>query len=123
MADRLAEGTAWLTRQRSRHMGRRVSYRRGVIAVEITATFGRTEYAIADAYGGRVGAEMTDFLIAAADLAKNFGRPEPGDRIQADGTVYEVMDLAGQGHWRWSDPYHASMRIHAKEVGQDPVAS
>ena len=117
MTDLLQQGAAWLVGQRSRHMGRRVSYRRGLIAVEITATYGRTEYEIADAYGGRVGAEMTDFLISTTDLARSFGRPEPGDRIQADGTAYEVMDLAGQGCWRWSDPYHASMRIHAKEVG------
>jgi len=28
-----------------------------------------------------------------------------------------VMSLGNQGHWRWSDPYRTTMRIHTKEVG------
>ena len=70
-----------------------------------------------DEHGLRVAAHVTDFLILAADLAPTFGEPEAGDQIVTDGVVYEVMNLAGQGHWRWSDPHRTTMRIHTKEVG------
>jgi len=62
---------------------------------------------------------MTDFLVAAADFTPTFGEPRPGDQVAADGQVYEVMDLAGQGHWRWSDPHRTTLRIHAKRVGME----
>ena len=35
----------------------------------------------------------------------------------ADGMVFEVMSLGGQGHWRWSDPHRQTLRIHTKETG------
>ena len=60
---------------------------------------------------------VTDFLILATELT--LGEPEAGDKIIADGRVYEVMSLAGQGHWRWSDSYRATMRIHTKDVGAE----
>jgi len=62
---------------------------------------------------------VVDFLVSAEVFAPTFGEPEPGDQIVADGVVYEVMDLAGQGHWRWSDPYRTTMRIHTKEIGPE----
>ena len=82
----------------------------------IDATFGRTACEVEDARGLRVGAEVIDFLVSAE--AFPFDQPEAGDQIVADGVVYEVMDLAGQGHWRWSDSYRTTMRIHTKDMGQ-----
>ena len=49
-----------------------------------------------------------------------FGTPEPGDRIAAEGAIFEVMSLAGQVHWRWSDPYRSTLRIHTREIGAEP---
>lgn len=117
MGDLLRQGSQWLEQQRSAHCSSPVTYSRDETELALNATFGRTEYEVEDDYGLRVGAEVTDFLIAAADFAPTFGEPEAGDRIITDGTVYEVMALSGQGHWRWSDPYRTTLRIHTKEVG------
>ncbi|MGC9455752.1 MAG: head-tail joining protein [Phycisphaerae bacterium] len=123
MGDLLRQGSQWLAAQRTAHAASPVTYRRPstgsgqATELVVSATFGRTEYEVEDDYGLRVGAEVTDFLVAAADFIPTFGEPEAGDRIIADGVAYEVMALAGQGHWRWSDPYRTTLRIHTKEVG------
>ncbi len=119
MADLLRQGSQWLGDMLKEHASSPVTYRRGETELALTATFGRTQYEVEDEYGLRVGAEVTDFLILAADFAPTFGEPEAGDQITTDVTVFEVMSLAGQGHWRWSDPHRTVMRIHAKEVGAE----
>ena len=119
MGDLLGQGCQWLAQQRGAHCASQVTYRRGETEGLLSATFGRTEYEVEDDYGLRIGAEATDFLILGADLSPTFGEPEAGDQIVADGAVHEVMSLAGQGHWRWSDPHRTTMRIHAKETGSE----
>ncbi len=119
MGDLLRQGGQWLEQQRTAHMTSPVVYRRaGRADAELQATFGRTEYEVEDEYGIRVGAQVIDFLILADDLSPTFDEPEAGDQIVADGRLYEVMPLSGQGHWRWSDPYRTTMRIHTKDMGQ-----
>jgi len=119
VTDLLRQGSQWLGDMLKEHASSPVTYRRGETELEVNATFGRTEYEVEDDYGLRVGAEVTDFLILAADFATTFSEPEAGDQIVADGVVFEVMSLAGQGHWRWSDPHRTTMRIHAKEIGSE----
>ena len=124
MGDLLRQGSQWLEQQRQAHCSSPVTYRRGAEEHEVMATFGRTEYEVEDDFGLTVRAQVTDFLVSAE--AFPFDEPAAGDRIVADlpdrqagGVVYEVMSLAGQGHWRWSDPHRVTMRIHAKEVGAE----
>jgi len=117
VSDLLRQGNQWLQQQRTAHCSSQVTYRRDATEILVDATFGRTEYEVEDGYGLRVGAQVTDFLILAETFP--FDEPQPGDQILADGTVYEVMSLAGQGHWRWSDPYRTTMRIHTKEVATE----
>ena len=117
MGDLLRQGSQWLEQMRTAHCSSPVTYRRGGDAHEVNATFGRTEYEVEDGYGLTVAANVTDFLILAEDFP--FDEPAAGDQVVADGVVYEVMSLAGQGHWRWSDPYRTTMRVHAKEVGTE----
>ena len=119
MGDLLRQGSQWLGQMRSAHCSSPVSYRRGETEAVLNTTFGRTEYEVEDDYGLRVGAEVTDFLVSADDFTPTFGEPEAGDQIVADGVVFEVMSLAGQGHWRWSDPHRTTMRIHTKEIGTE----
>ena len=119
MGDLLRQGAQWLGDMLKQHASSPVTYRRDQESHEIDATFGRTQYEVEDEHGLRVGAEVIDFLVSAEVFAPMFGEPEAGDQIVADGVVYEVMDLAGQGHWRWSDPYRTTMRIHTKEVGTE----
>jgi hypothetical protein len=118
MTDLLRQGSEWLESMRERHCSSQVTYRREAVELVVNATFGRTEYEVEDDYGLRVGAQVTDFLILADDLSPTFDEPEAGDQIVADGRLYEVMPLSGQGHWRWSDPYRTTMRIHTKDMGQ-----
>ena len=117
MGDLLRQGSLWLEQMRTAHCSSPVTYVRGAEAHQVNATFGRKEYEVRDDYGLTVGAQVTDFLILAADFP--FDEPKSGDRITADGRVYEVLNLAGEGHWLWSDPYRTTMRIHAKEVGAE----
>jgi len=114
--DILRHGSLWLLEQMKEHAASPVTYRRGELEAEMRAVFGRTEYEVADEYGLRVGAQVTDFLIDGEDLSPAFGEPRAGDRIIADGAVYEVMPLGGLRHWRWTGPHRRTMRIHTKEV-------
>ncbi len=123
MGDLLRQGSQWLEQQRTAHCSSPVTYRRDQDSHEVVATFGRTEYEVEDGYGLRVGAQVIDFLISAE--AFPFEEPEVGDQVVAPSTgsgqvtVYEVMNLAGQGHWRWSDPYRTTMRIHTKQIDEE----
>jgi hypothetical protein len=125
VGDLLRQGGQWLAQMRTTHCASPVTYRRpstgsGQAAEQVVnATLGRTEYEVQDDFGPTVGAEATDFLILTEELAPVFGEPQAGDRIMADGAVYEVLALPGQGHWRWSDPYRTTVRIHTKQVGAD----
>ena len=122
MADMLEQGAAWLDGMRTKHASRTVTYVRGTDAVELSATLGQTTYEIADEYGATVEAKATDFLVSAVDLvlAGQKAQPQPGDQIRLtvgdQVHVFEVMDLGGAGHWRPSDPYGHTLRIHTKLV-------
>jgi hypothetical protein len=126
MGDLLRQGCDWLARMRGAHLASQVTYRRPAVgedgqAVELAlnATSGQPDREVEDQFGIRVGATMTDFLIAAADFEPTFGEPQAGDQVVADRQVYEVLDLAGQGHWRWSGPAGFTMRIHTKRIGAE----
>lgn len=116
MTDMLRAGSDWLEKMRSKHCTSSITYQRGALSGTFFSTFARTDYEVDDDLGFRVGIQMVDFLILASDFTPTFGSPEVADRIVADGVTYEVMSLAGQGTWRWSDPYRTTMRIHVKEV-------
>lgn len=117
MGDLLRDGLAWLEQQRSAHMTSPVTYRRaGQADASVQATFGQTDYEVADDYGATIKAHVVDFMIMGDELGSE---PQAGDRIVADGVIHEVMALGGEGCWRWSDPYRTTMRIHTKEIGPD----
>lgn len=120
MADLLEQASLWLDDQRRRFMSRTVSYARGEASAEVLATVGRTTFDVADDYGVVQHWESRDYLVLAEDLA-DFGLPERGDQIievvGGQTLVYEVMAPGGETPWRWSDPYHRTLRIHTKQVG------
>jgi hypothetical protein len=130
MADLLEQASAWLDWMRQRHMTRPVTYCRGDQSVEVQATLGRTVFETADAYGVVEQSESRDFLILASDLVLGGAvtLPERGDRIREaqDGPstgsgqvktfVYEVMAPGKEPHFRFSDVYRRTLRIHTKQV-------
>ena len=123
MPDLLRDSASWLAQQRGDHLTSLVVYERsdGLI-INVPATKGKTDYEVGDASysGATLRAHVIDFLITSEVLGFD---PQAGDVIVADGRRYEVMDLAGQGAWRWSDPYSTTYRIHTKDTGpgiEDP---
>jgi len=127
VADLLEQGTAWLDGMRQTHLSRLVTYQRGVESVDIAATLGSTTYEVADEAGVIVQAKATDFIVSAETLVLGGAatKPQVGDRIRVtSGTkvlVFEVLDLGGAGHYRPSDPHGRMLRIHAKQVDEEPL--
>ena len=125
MADLLEQASAWLDGMRAKHMARPVTYCRGEQSVAVQATLGRTVFETADAYGVVEQSESRDFLILAADLVlgEAVTLPERGDRIREiqDGKtfVYEVMAPGKEPHYRFSDVYRRTLRIHTKQVATE----
>jgi hypothetical protein len=122
LTDILRAGSHWLQEQRKKHASRSVLYRRGTETVTVAATVGRTVFEQDDGAGSVMRTEVRDYLIDSADLIIEFKPvlPEKGDRIEEiEGTnkfIYEVMPIGREPHWRYSDPYRKTLRIHTKHV-------
>lgn len=118
MADLLERASAWLEEQRSRHLTRTVTYRRGASSSQVAATVGKTVFDLDDGAGALLRVESRDYLILAADLAVS--TPQAGDQIVDQGVVYEVASFGSEPAWRYSDPYRRALRIHTKQVDVEP---
>jgi len=122
VGDLLEQAVGWLGEQRVEHLSRPVTYVRGAESVELSATLGNTRYELMDESGTTVQAKATDFIVAADALVLGGAKTTPrvGDRIWMvageQTLVFEVLDLAGSGHWRPADPYGTALRIHAKQI-------
>ena len=127
MADLLEAGSNWLQGQRKKHATREVTYLRGVDSVLVQATVGRTMFEQDDGSGVIIRTQIRDYLIDTADLvlAGQPTLPERGDRIEeTEGGkkfTYEVMPLGTEPHWRYSDPYRKTLRIHTKHIATEDV--
>lgn len=66
--------------------------------------------------------QSRDFIIRRVDLYffDEFRNPSPGDRISyvmnSITYTYEVMEIPGEGAWRWHDNYQQDYRIHGTLV-------
>jgi hypothetical protein len=122
VSDLLDQGSKWLSDLRRRHCTVPVVYARGADQVELPATIGRSNFAELNAFGILERVMSRDYLVTAADLVLGGVpvNPERGDRIveERDGRrhTYEVLAPNGKPHWRWSDSYHRTYRIHTKLV-------
>ena len=126
MGDLLRQGSQWLAGVLSRHAASPVTYSRPVsgggdlVELPVAATLGKTDCEKPDEYGLPVGATATDFLVVDAEFTATFGEPTIGDRIATDDdAVYEVLELPGQGCWRWTDGFGSLLRIHTKRIGAE----
>jgi hypothetical protein len=118
MANMLKTGAQWLSDMRTAHMAEQLTYKRSNTTVTVMGTPGKTDYEVADESGLKVGSQVTDFLIIAADLILGgvVTTPQHGDQIIFGSSVYEVLNLPGDGCWRYSDPYKIALRIHTKQI-------
>jgi hypothetical protein len=127
VADLLDKGSAWLESQRKKHATRDVTYRRGAEAIVVKATVGRTLFEQDDGVGVVVRMQVRDYLIDAADLVLEGEKslPAKGDRIEeidaGQRHTYEVLPLGGEPHWRYSDPYRRTLRIHTKHIATEEL--
>ena len=125
MTDLLEEGVDWLDGVRSASMSQSVVYHRGAESVSLSATMGGARFEVADEYGVAVRTRGVDFIVSAADLVLGgvLVTPQSGDRIRfvrgTDTLVYEVLDLAGGGHYQQAEGIDVALRIHAKRVAKE----
>lgn len=126
MTDCLRTASTWLEARRHAVATTDVVYRREDRAVCLRATIGRTEYQQDDGAGVITRAEERDFLIRARDLVIDGVQvlPEAGDRIEETESgrlfVYEVLPVSSaHPHYRYSDPYRNTLRIHTKLIGEE----
>ena len=125
MADLLNTSSAWLEDQREAFLSRTVIYQRGADTVEVTATIGRTLFAVDNGDGAALRVESRDYLIRAARLVLDGDviLPRSGDQVHEmqDGVIfiYQVMAPGDEPVWRYSDPYRRTLRIHTKQVDQE----
>jgi len=122
MSNLLTKGIAWLDDQRIDHLSDIVVYmREGEPPLSIAATQGQTIRDVLDESGQTIESNSVDWLVSTASL--KWGgvptSPKIGDQIQIveeGGSVktFEVLDLNGQGHYRWADSRGRITRIHTK---------
>lgn len=125
MADLLKQTSAWLEGKRHDSLTVSVTYARGASSVELLATVGRTVFELRDDYGGVEKTEARDYLVRTEDLVIDgaLALPERGDEVRetegAQVFVYEVMAPGKEPHWRYSDPYRQTLRIHTKHIATE----
>lgn len=111
--DILAKGALWLAQKQEKFCSSDIIYVHNDERLQLSATYGRTEYEIADEYGVKIGTHIVDFIIRTHLLPFD---PTPGDGIIVGDTEYEVMALGPQKCWRWCDAHHHLRRIHTKQL-------
>ena len=122
MPDLLETSSSWLDNQREQFMSRTVLYKRGAESVQVPATIGRTVFALDDGAGAILRTESRDYLIRAQHLVLSgvAELPKRGDQVHdvQDGVIfiYEVVGPGDEPHFRFSDPYRKTLRIHTKQV-------
>jgi hypothetical protein len=122
VADLIGNGLRWLEGMRHKHATRPVTYLRGLDAINIQTTVGRSVFQIVSGEGAAETVERRDYIVRAADLV--FGGavtlPQVGDRVREilGGQVqeYAVVATGQEPHYRKSDPDGMALRIHTALV-------
>lgn len=124
MVDLLEQSSAWLENQREAFMSRSVIYVRGGQSVQVPATIGRTVFELDASDGAVLRIEARDYLIRTAHLVldETHVLPVKGDQVHElqEGVIliYEVAAPGDEPHYRFSDPYRKTLRIHTKQIDQ-----
>lgn len=132
MADMLADGIAFLTKQLRAIASQTVTYARGTNSVQAQATFGKKLLKLDDGFGGiRMEYTDIDFMIPSSDLdwvaLGGNAFPTRGDQVfvtQKDQNrvqVFEVFPFGNEAPWRWSDPHQSMYRIHTKWINTESL--
>ena len=134
MTNILQQGADWLEDMRHRYATVEVTYVRDTESVVVQATIGRTVFEVDNGRGVLEKFESRDFLIRSEDLVlgASLVLPERGDTIRelhmtgalgapggATVHVYEVMAPGKEPHYRYSDPFRKTLRVHTKQVATE----
>lgn len=116
MADMLETGSDFLLSRTQSHVSRSVTYgRTGQSDIELSATLGQWTEERANEDGFIVYARHQDFIFDATDLTYT-PKIADGDTIEVvdgdDTRTYVVTSGPDGNVFRWSDPYHRSIRVH-----------
>lgn len=121
--DLMATGIAWLAEKLPAVAGQPIVYERDGNRIALCVTLGRKLLLLDDQLGGvRVEYTDRDYLIPAVSLVFDGEpiTPRRGDLIYEvrDGRrqKFEVWAPGIEPPWRWSDPYHKTIRVHCKLV-------
>lgn len=115
MVDELLEaGSQWLAGLSTKV----IAYSRGSESIDITATPGTTDLQVVDTGGFVTSFHAADFIFPTAALDFGAGAVEPavGDRITWKGCIYEVQNVPGARHFRYTDPDRTAIRVHTKLI-------
>lgn len=119
MADMMADAATWLTGQLVDNLSQTVTYRRGSLSVSLTAT--KCTVRAESTPEGNVDFHGCDWLIKAALLILGGATVEPNknDVIEeSDGEKWQVLPLAGEPEFRYSDQFRTCYRIHTKRTAE-----
>ena len=94
-----------------------VTYTRAIggAELEINATIGRTDAVNLQESELVSSGGIRDYLFRAEDfiVSSAFVAPRRLDTVtEADGTVWEVVEVPGEPVWRYSDQYKNAIRVH-----------
>lgn len=125
----LSDGSSWLSEVFRADEDISVEYTLTELSetVAIFATVGAQTVELEPGVFATQRTQNRDFIIDREDLVV-IGiqqTPAPGDKIaytmQGVTYTYEVMEVPGEGAWRWHDEYHKTYRIHGTLVSSEEV--
>ena len=103
--------------RRQESAGECVTYARGEDQIEVMAVRGNSQFEeVPGDMEARVSIRMLPWLIRAEELVIDGAEVEPqrGDQIvSGDGLIYDVLPGPEGNHWRWSNQYKTTYRIHS----------
>lgn len=115
MQDMIGKGAAWFREVAREHLSVMVEYRAfaSLVPRTVPAMVTTTRHETIDPTGQLVRIESRDFFIGVSDYPDV---PKKGDRVYAEGNVYEVFAPFNANAWVWADRQQQIRKIHTQLV-------
>ena len=115
MQDLIGQGAAWFRQVAREHLSVVVEYRAlgSLVPASVPAMITTTRHETIDPTGQIVRIESRDFFVNTDDYA---AVPKKGDRVYAEGNVYEVFQPFNANAWLWADRQQKIRKIHTQLV-------